>query len=100
MSGTFDFNRYWGVRLVDVRCDCKTMSLIFDLYWTSESVPHKAHLRFEGVSSLEFSADRIFVSEVVELVSLEGVKESTGWKVVGELSNYEFTILCANIKEA
>lgn len=99
MSGAVDFDRYWGVRLVGIHCDCKTMSVTFDLYWTHESVPHEAHLRFEGVSSLEFFAEKIFTSEVVEVVSLEGVKEQTGWKVVGELSNYEFTILCANVAE-
>jgi len=75
------------------------MCIAMDLYWTVDSTPCNARLRFNGVSKCEFAAEKIFKSEVVELVSLEGEAVSGGLRVVGELSNYEFTITCESVDE-
>lgn len=99
MSHGVDFNQYWGVRVAEIRHDCKAMSLALDLFWTEDSIPCRARVRFDGVSKCEFAAEKIFESEIVELVSMEGEEVNGGWRVVGELSNYEFTILCARVSE-
>lgn len=99
MNESVDFNRFWGTRLSDVHVDCKTMSLTFDLFWTVDARSFETRLCFKGVSKCDFAADKIFESEVVELISLEGKKVNGGLRVVGEFSNYEFTILCKEVCE-
>lgn len=99
MTLEIDFDQYWGVRLRNIEHDCTAMSVTFDLYWTDGPLPFSARLLFERVSKFNFVAEKIYDSEVVELVSIEGKKESRGWRIAGELSNYEFDIFCASVKE-
>jgi hypothetical protein len=99
MTHTIDFDQYWGVRVSDIRFDCKAMSIVLDMYWTVNSIAHRARLRFDNVSKFEFSSEKVFDSEVVELISLTGKKVSGRWCVVGEMSNYEFVIICASIAD-
>lgn len=99
MISKVDFNKYWGVRLSSIQYDCRAMSIAFDMHWTIDSAPCNARLRFDGVSRCEFTAEKLFKSEVVELVSLEAEKVNEGWRVVGQLSNYEFMILCSDVEE-
>ncbi|WP_139942849.1 hypothetical protein [Fulvimonas soli] len=99
MNRSIDFDRYWGVRLSGISFDCNAMSIALDVHWTIGPEAHIASLRFNGVSRCEFDAGKIFDSEVVELISLSGEKVRGGWRVVGEMSNYEFVILCASIEE-
>ncbi len=99
MTLEIDLERYWGARFRGVAYDCAAMSVVFDLYWTDGSLSFGARLLFEGVTKLNFMAEKIYRSEVVELVSLEGRKETNGWRIVGELSNYDFDILCTGVKE-
>lgn len=74
------------------------MSVVFNLYWTLDGVLHEAQLRFNGVSEWRFSAAACFLSDVVELVSLER-RGHDGWEVFGELSNYAFSLRCLTIEE-
>jgi hypothetical protein len=46
----------------------------------------------------DFAANKIFESEVVELISLEGEEVNDGLRIAGELSNYEFTIICKGLQ--
>lgn len=98
MNSAFDFDNYWGVQLSEIRFDSKAMSIAFDVYWTNDSKPNRATLRFDGVSKYELSAEKIFQSEVVELVSIEGAVANGRWQIVGEFSNYEFLIVCTKIR--
>lgn len=95
-----NLNQYWGVRISCIRQDCFAMSVAFDLYWTDDTNRYQASLDFVGVYKFEIVGETIFDSEVVELISLEKIKVAEGWRIVGELSNYEFTIVCAEIVEA
>lgn len=99
MTSSVDFDKYWGVRLSTVECDFKSMCMTFNLFWTIDSKPYRSRLRFKNISRCELLAERVFESEVVELVSIEGKRVDAGWQVAGELSNYEFSILCADIQE-
>jgi|LNAP01.1.fsa_nt_gb hypothetical protein len=99
MIGSVDFDKYWGVRISGIQYNYKTMSIAFDMYWTIDTAPYKSRLRFDGVSKCEFTAEKLFKSEVVELVSLEGKMENGGWRIEGELSNCQFTILCESVEE-
>lgn len=99
MSDSFDFDKYWGVQLSGMRFDSKEMSIAFDVFWTVGSKSKKTALRFIGVSICELSAEKIFQSEVVELISIEGNRDDGSWRISGELSNYEFRIVCTGISE-
>jgi hypothetical protein len=99
MNQALNLDQYWGAQLSGIQFDCRAMCIVLDLHWTIDSTPCKARLRFNGVSKCEFAAERIFKSDVVELVSLEGEAVSGGLRVVGEFSNYEFTITCESVDE-
>ena len=99
MSGAFNFDKYWGAQLSGMKFDSKEMFISLDLFWTVNSVPKSTVLRFDGVSDLELSADKVFQSEVVELISIEGKRSNGGWRIVGEFSNYEFRITCLEVSE-
>lgn len=99
MSGAFNFDKYWGAQLSGVRFDSKEMFISFDLFWTVNSAPKTAVLRFDGVSDLKLSAEKVFQSEVVELISIEGKRSNGGWRIAGEFSNYEFRIACVEVSE-
>lgn len=100
MTSQVDFDKYWGVQLSAIECDFKSMSMVLVIFWTTDSKVHRARLRFNGVSSCEFASEKVFESEVVELISLDGKYVDGRWHVVGELSNYEFSIFCVDIQEA
>ncbi|MBP1475339.1 hypothetical protein J7I44_13585 [Frateuria sp. MAH-13] len=99
MTSRVDFDRYWGAQLSAIEYDCKSMSMVFVLFWTIDSRPCCARLQFNGVSRCELAAEKVFESEVVELVSLEGRHADGYWHIAGELSNYEFSIRCVDIQD-
>lgn len=99
MTSAVDLDQYWGVRLSRIRHDCGAMAITFELDWTLDAAQFRASLRFSGVSRFELIGEKIISSEVVELISLESKRVGKGWCVVGELSNYQFTIECAEIIE-
>ncbi len=99
MTSAVSFDRYWGTRLSRIENDCHAMTVVFELYWTADAKPCGARLRFNGVSKFDFTAERLFNSDVVELISLEGEVVNSGLRVMGELSNYEFTIICQSVDE-
>ena len=99
MTQSLNLDQYWGAQISGMQFDCQAMCIAMDLYWTIDATLYKARLRFNGVSKCEFAAEKIFKSEVVELVSLEGEAVSGGLRVVGELSNYEFKIICGSVDE-
>lgn len=99
MTSRVDFDKYWGTQLSAIEYNCKSMSMVFVLFWTIDSKPCRARLQFNGVSRCEFVTEKVFESEVVELVSLEGKYVNGHWHITGELSNYEFSIRCVGILE-
>jgi hypothetical protein len=99
MKEDFDFDKYWGVQVIEARFDSKAMAISLDVFWTADSNPQMTTLRFEGVSKFELSAEKTFQSEVVEMVSIGGKHSNGNWRIVGEFSNYEFLIVCMGIKE-
>ena len=99
MSVAFNFDKYWGAQLSGLRFNNKDMFISFDLFWTVNSTPKTAVLRFDGVSDLEFSAEKVFQSEVVELISIDGKHSNGAWRITGEFSNYEFRIACVEVSE-
>lgn len=99
MTAVIDFDQYWGVRLSGIHFDCQAMSISIDMHWTTDSLPYSACLRFAGVLRFAFDAEKVFDSDVVELISLTGERVRGGWRIVGEMSNYDFEIHCANVLE-
>lgn len=98
MTTVMDLNKYWGTQVIGLRLDCKNVSLILDLFWTVNSVRHNASIILADVSKLEYDAQDIYVSEVVELVSIAAERNSNGLRIIGEMSNCEFTVLCKSVK--
>lgn len=99
MRSPVNFDKYWGVQRSSMKYDFKSMSMTFNLFWTVDSIPCRSRLRFNGISRYELSADKVFESSVVELIAIEGRRVDGSWQIAGELSNYEFAILCADIQE-
>jgi len=95
-----DLTKYWGVTARAIELDHHSMSLKFELCWTTESKPRQSILTFLGVSKFELVSEKIYGSDIVELVSLEAVADAGGIRVEGELSNYYFSINCESIDEA
>lgn len=92
--------KYWGVLLRSFQFDPLSMMLRMNLIWTSEGESRYATLTFNGVCRFELNAEHIFQSEVVELVSVESKFEHGRFEVKGELSNYNFSIVCNEINDS
>lgn len=99
MSSSIDLGKYWGVQLHRLHFDPLHMSVVMDLYWTIDSSMHSAKLAFRGITRCEMKAEKVYESEVVELISLEAKRLGKFWQVIGELSNYEFEIVCVDVEE-
>lgn len=99
MTSHVNFDKYWGAQLSSIEYDCKSMSMVFVLFWTIDHKPCGARLQFNGVSRCELVTGKVFESEVVELISLEGRCANGHWDITGELSNYEFSIRCVGVQE-
>ena len=94
-----DLDKYWGVQLKGLQLDHLRMAITMDLFWTDGGAPKEATLIFHSVTSCQFQAEKIFESEVVELVSLEAEQAGDCLRISGELSNYAFRIDCAEVTE-
>jgi hypothetical protein len=94
-----DLKKYWGVQLKGLQLDHLRMAITMDLFWTDGGAPKEARLIFHSVTSCQFQAEKIFESEVVELVSLEAKQAGKCLRISGELSNYEFDIDCTEVED-
>lgn len=94
-----DLDKYWGVQLKGLQLDHLRMAITMDLFWTDGGAPKEARLIFHSVTSCQFQAEKIFESEVVELVSLEAEQAGDCLRISGELSNYAFDIDCKEVEE-
>ena len=94
-----DLNKYWGVELKRLQFDCAKMAVLMELSWTSNADDKRAKLIFSGVTTFNFQGEKLFESEVVELVSLEAKSKGESFLISGELSNYLFHIECTQFSE-
>jgi hypothetical protein len=97
MSSMPNLDRFWGVILKSINFDVAEMSMSLSLYWTEELTSHTATLQFVGVTRSVAMAERVYTSEIVELVSLEARRNAGKIEVIGEFSNYAFEISCVEI---
>lgn len=100
MSKKFDLNKYWGVRITESHLDLAEMRLRLELFWTQSNAPQTARLIFQGILRCDFNASRVYSSEVVELISLSADRDGANYRVIGELSNYDFEIVCESIVDS
>ena len=96
---SLDLDKYWGVQLKGLQFDHARMAITMELFWTTGAASKEAKLTFHGVTSCELQAEKVFGSDVVELVSLEEARAGDCVRVSGELSNYAFRINCAEVNE-
>ncbi|WP_250627298.1 hypothetical protein [Pinirhizobacter soli] len=94
-----NLNNYWGVQLKGLHFDHASMVITIDLFWTDDGASKEAKLIFHAVTSCRLQAEKVFESEVVELVSLDAKKTGGRLRITGELSNYAFDIDCAEVEE-
>lgn len=94
-----DLTKYWGVTVSSIELNHLSMSLKLTLFWTTDNKPRHATLIFKGMSKLDLVGDKVFESDIVELVSLEAVANAGNIDVQGELSNYYFSVQCKSIDE-
>lgn len=96
LDASDEFNINWNICHPFLRV---ILSLVMNLFWTSDGAPHRASLHFSGVSTFQLSAEKIFRSDIVELISIEARPSDGGFEINGELSNYCFSILCDRMEE-
>ena len=94
-----NLDNYWGVQLKGMRFDHARMAITMDLFWTDDGTPKEATLIFHAVTRCQLQAEKVFESEVVELISLEAKEAGGSLRITGELSNYAFDIDCAEVEE-
>lgn len=94
-----NLEKFWGVQLTDMQLDYAKMILSLELFWTNGESSERARLVFSGVMNLLLESEKIFTSEVVELISIEAEPKVDSVRVFGELSNYTFEIECAHVDE-
>lgn len=96
-----DLKRYWGAMVLGFTVDHLRMTISVDVFWRSgdNNSPNTARIMFAGVRHFSIDAEIDLHSDLVELVSIEAVRSGDHIEVTGELSNYEFHIICLAIDQ-